>query len=326
MDEEKHAPEQEVVARDVIVRLAERFEIFTEQVLKKMDALLEMRESVDQLLHRKSAKRSQDAQRKRKERTQAARQKTEDRLPLGDNMFEVNMSVMRCTYIKWAHVGIQYGIMGAYPDWLAWLASDWNHWTFTSKPITRVSNRPHYQAKGMRNEATWTDLFGRETGISDKTFFEPIFWEFQHIMLKVFAMMEEMPDWANVKDSFKAHLQVACSGLSDMTKSGMLQLRNFAPFDHMEEDCAKVPEYRAMATRVMQSFRRGVCQKKLADPDQAPELVRMGIARASEHIVQLRKECAKLAFLYNLRHGKLVPEERQQCENLEVWGFDPTSL
>ena len=322
MDEEKREPAD----RDLIVRLSERFEIFTEQVLKKLDAVLEMRESVDQLLHRKNTKRSQDAQRKRKERVDAARQRNENRVALGSSMFDVNMSTMHCTYIKWAHVGIQYGIMGSYPDWLAWLASDWNHWTFTCKPITRVSNRPHYHSKGMRNEATWTDLFGRETGISDKTFFEPIFWEFMHIMVKVFAMMEEMPDWCNVKDSFKAHLQVACSGLSDMTKSGMLQLKNYPPFDHMEEKCAQVPEYRAMATRVMQSFRRGVCQKKIADPDLAPELVRMGLMRSSEHIVQLRKECARLAFLYKLRNGDLTAEERQQCDNMEVWGFDPTAV
>ena len=64
MDEEKREPGD----RDLIVRLSERFEIFTEQVLKKLDAVLEMRESVDQLLHRKNTKRSQDAQRKRKER------------------------------------------------------------------------------------------------------------------------------------------------------------------------------------------------------------------------------------------------------------------
>ena len=74
MDEEKREPGD----RDLIVRLSERFEIFTEQVLKKLDAVLEMRESVDQLLHRKNTKRSQDAQRKRKERVDAARQRNEN--------------------------------------------------------------------------------------------------------------------------------------------------------------------------------------------------------------------------------------------------------
>jgi len=65
--------EKEAVAdRDVIVRLSERFEIFTEQVIKKMDELLSMRDMVDQLLRRKSAKRNNDAERKRKERTATA--------------------------------------------------------------------------------------------------------------------------------------------------------------------------------------------------------------------------------------------------------------
>ena len=54
--------------RDVIVRLSERFEVFTAQVIKKMDELLSMRDMVEKLLRRQTSKRSNDAERKRKER------------------------------------------------------------------------------------------------------------------------------------------------------------------------------------------------------------------------------------------------------------------
>jgi hypothetical protein len=312
-----------VADRDIIVRLSERFEIFTDQVIKKMDELLSMRDMVDKLLRRKTDKRNNDAERKRKERTATAKAKTGDRIALKGAIFDVRMRLMREKYVLWAHVGIQFGIMGSYPQFFSWLTSDWNHWTFDMKPITRVSNRPHYFSRGIRNEATWTDLFGRETGIAERTFFEPIFWEFQHIMLKVVRMMHEMPDWANVHDSFKAHLLVACSGLADMTDSGMYQFQDKTPFDHMEAACAKVPQYRIMATRIMQAFRKGIAKKGIADVDNDLELVRMGKLRAREHIVQLQNQTSKLTFLWNLRKGNLPDDEQQQVDALDVWGFTP---
>ena len=249
-DEEKNAGADESWDRDrdVIVRLSERFEVFTAQVIKKMDELLSMRDMVEKLLHRQTSKRSNDAERKRKERCGIAKQKMSDAIELTGNIFDTKMAVMHKKYILWAHVGIQFGIMGSYNKFLAWLCSDWNHWTFDRKPITRVSNRPHLFSRGVRNEATWTDVFGRETGIREGTFFEPMFWEFQHIMVKLVKMMEEMPDWANVHDSFRAHLQVACSGLADTTASGMYKFQDKTPFDHLEQDCSKVPQYRIMAT------------------------------------------------------------------------------
>ena len=67
--EQQQEPEpQELPDRDVIVRLSERFEIFTRQVLSKMDELLSMRDTVEKLLQRKSVKRQQDAERKRQQR------------------------------------------------------------------------------------------------------------------------------------------------------------------------------------------------------------------------------------------------------------------
>ena len=66
--EQQQEPEpQELPDRDVIVRLSERFEIFTRQVLSKMDELLSMRDTVEKLLQRKSVKRQQDAERKKRE-------------------------------------------------------------------------------------------------------------------------------------------------------------------------------------------------------------------------------------------------------------------
>jgi hypothetical protein len=309
--------------RDVIVRLSERFEVFTAQVIKKMDELLSMRDMVEKLLHRQTSKRSTDAERKRKERCGIAKHKRSGALELAGNIFDTKMVRMHKKYILWAHVGTQFGIMGSYGKFLAWLASDWNHWTFDKKPITRVSNRPHLFCRGVRNEATWTDVFGRETGIREATFFEPMFWEFQHIMVKVVKMMEEMPDWANIHDSFRAHLQVSCSGLADTTASGMYKFQDKAPFDHLEQACSKVPQYRIMATRVMQSFRAGITKKSTADPENDLELVRMGRARAAEHLALLQNQASKLTFLWNLRKGVLKQEEQQEVDALDVWGFTP---
>ena len=124
------ASEETVADRDVIVRLSERFEIFTELVIKKMDELLSMRDMVEQLLRRKTNKRNSDAERKRKERTAAAKAKAVGCIELKGSIFDVRMRQMREKYILWAHVGIQFGIMGSYPQFFSWLASDWNHWTF----------------------------------------------------------------------------------------------------------------------------------------------------------------------------------------------------
>ena len=324
---EQQQPEpQELPDRDVIVRLSERFEIFTQQVLSKMDELLSMRETVEKLLQRKSVKRQQDAERKRQQRAVASRvQVGGDRLPLNEKheIFKPRMAEMHEKYITWAHIGIQFGVVGNVQDWLSYIASDWNHWTFEVKPITRVSNRPHYFSRGIRSEATWTDVFGRETGIAERTFSEPIFWDFYHIMYKVLLMMEEMPDFDNVQDSFRAHVQLACSGVACMTKSGMYQYFDKTPFDHLEPECAKVPQYRLMATRVMQAFRKGIAKKAIADPREDKELVRMGKARAQDHLRQLRNEANKLIFMHNLRKGQLLPDEKQQVEALDVWGFVP---
>ena len=103
----------------------------------------------------------------------------------------------------------------------------------------------------------------------------------------------------------------------------MYKFQDKTPFDHLEQDCSKVPQYRIMATRVMQSFRAGIAKKSMADPEHDLELVRMGRARAAEHLGQLQNQANKLTFLWNLRKGALKKEEQQEVDALDVWGFTP---
>ena len=80
-DEEKHSapPAEEEEEGAVVVtalhELNERFEFFTGQILVKLDAILEMKSSVDKLLQATNWKRAQDAERKRVQRAREAETK-----------------------------------------------------------------------------------------------------------------------------------------------------------------------------------------------------------------------------------------------------------
>ena len=324
-DEEKHSapPVEEEEEGTVVVtalhELNERFEMFTGQILVKLDAILEMKSSVDKLLQATNWKRAQDAERKRVQRARDAEAKNRGLLPLENNIWSRRES-LKPKYLEWAHIGIQFGVIGDALLFLQYVAADWCHSTFKKKPITKVSNRPCYWSSGMRCECTWTDMFGRDTGINPKTFNEPVFWEFCSHMSAVLKRLEIMPDWPNVSKHFVKIMQVSCSGQGGFSKTGQFQKGDHVPFDHNEPGIAEIPAYRDAGTRVMQAFRRGI-QK---GTDHNLELVRIGKLRCADHVKQLKLESARLNFMFSLRKGALSDEDRDQIEQLEMFGFKPS--
>ena len=337
-DEEKHAPEAEPEEFDqleeaseddaeefedqepALLRLVANFNVFSRQVLEKLDALLEMKETVDKLFTASQWKKSKDAERKRQQRAREQEKKRSHMIALPDDIWRRN-NALRDKYLLWSHVGIQYGIIGDVLPFLAWLVSDWNHNTFLKKPITRVSNRPNYWAKGnFRQECTWTDMFGRETGLKESTFGEATFWDFNAHMGQILERMELMPDWPNVQRPFEEMIRLCASSFAGWTKGGLLKKGNCPEFEHNAPHIGKYPVYRAMATSAMQAYRKGLC--KLPSAEQ-PELVRMGMLRAQDHSKQLLRQQSILRFRYELKRGKLDENERDEMEGLRLWGFEP---
>ena len=322
MDEEKVAPEElDAVAPEelAIGQLAERFDQFTRQVLERLDVLLEMKSTVDKMFNATLWKKSQDAERKRQQRARDLAARSTHLVPLPEKNVWSRRNNLRGKYLLWAHVGIQYGVVGDATAYFTWLASDWCHNTFLKKPITRVSNRPNYWENGLRHECTWTDMFGRETGINEKTFSEPIFWNFQCVAGLLLTRMEMMPDWVNVAPHFREMMQLAASSFAGWTDTGLLEKNGNVPFEHVQPGVGKVKCYRAMATQMMQAYRRGIC-KGLQDD---PELVRMGRIRAADHQKQLEKAANHIKFMFDLRKGKQQKEESDQTDVLHKWGYAP---
>ena len=218
-DEEKNAPElqeeseEEPDEEPMLLRLVENFDVFSRQVLEKLDALLEMKETVDKLFTASQWKKSKDAERKRQQRAREQEQRRSHMIPLPTDIWR-RQQQLRDKYLLWSHVGIQYGIIGDVLPFLVWLASDWNHNTFLKKPVTRVSNRPNYWAGTFRQECTWTDMFGRETGLKEATFGEAKFWDFNAHMGQILERMELMPDWPNVQTKFHEVIRLCASSFA----------------------------------------------------------------------------------------------------------------
>jgi hypothetical protein len=323
-DEEKNELQQESESEEedsqepALLRLVENFDEFSRQVLEKLDALLEMKETVDRLFTASQWKKSKDAERKRQQRAREQEKRRCHMIPLPTDIWR-RQPLMRDKYLLWSHVGIQYGIIGDVKQFLVWLASDWNHNTFLKKPITRVSNRPNHWAGTYRHECTWTDMFGRETGLKEAIFGEPKFWDFNAHMGQVLERMELMPDWPNVQPKFDEMIRLCASSFAGWSKGGLLEKNGCPPFEHNAPEIGKYPIYRAMATNAMQAFRKGICTL----PGEQPELVRMGIMRANDHKKQLLREQSILRFRYELKRGKLNKEELDQMEGLRLWGFEP---
>ena len=318
-DEEKTAPETSGEEEDRLLEtLVLRFDSFTQQVLERLDVLLEMKTTVDKLFQASAWKKAKDAERKRQQRARELACKQTHLIELPKDIWRRKDSLTP-KYLLWAHIGIQYGVVSGPCTFLEWLASDWCHNTFTKKPITRVSNRPNYWDRGIRHECTWTDMFGRETGINPKTFDEPIFWGFASHVMQVLQRLEQMPDWPNVQRNFREMMQLCASSFAGWTDSGLLQKGNHAEFEHCAKGIGEIVVYRDMATRAMQAFRRGI-QKGIVED---PELVRMGRARATEHQRLLLMEKNKLLFMHNLRKGQLTADEKAQVEALHIWGYRP---
>ena len=139
-DEEKHMPVAEEEPEDVQVtalhELNERFEFFTGQILVKLDLILEMKSSVDKLLQATNWKRAQDAERKRVQRAREAEAKNRGLLPLENNIWSRRES-LKPKYLEWAHIGIQFGVIGDALLFLQYVAADWS--TFKKKPIPRLA-------------------------------------------------------------------------------------------------------------------------------------------------------------------------------------------
>jgi hypothetical protein len=311
--------EDEEDEEPALVRLVANFDLFSRQVLEKLDALLEMKETVDKLFTASQWKKSKDAERKRQQRARDHEKRRCHLIPLPTDIWR-RQPALRDKYLLWSHVGIQYGIIGDVSPFLSWLASDWNHNTYLKKPITRVSNRPNHWAGTYRHECTWTDMFGRDTGLKEMTFGEAKFWDFVPHVGQVLERMELMPDWPNVKKGFNEMIRLCASSFAGWSKSGLLQKGGCPDFEHNAPEIGKYPIYRAMATTAMQAFRKGICT---LPNDEEPELVRMGILRSEDHKKQLLREQSILRFRYELKRGLLDESERDQIEGLRQWGFEP---
>ena len=129
MDEEKE-PE----STQLLQELNEKFEAFTGQVLAKLDSILELKDTVQLLCESKRKQRKLEADRKREQRARDKAQKNKGLVPIPRNIWKRDDRI-RVKYLMWAHIGLQFGVVGDWRPFLQYLAHAWNVCTYLKKPI-----------------------------------------------------------------------------------------------------------------------------------------------------------------------------------------------
>ena len=323
-DEAPAAPPQrdDTEEQDVTEQLCTlnaKFSVFTQQVLERLDSILELKQIVNQLCEGKKAQRQAEAAKKREQRAAVRSIREDGLLPLPGMIFKKDPRI-GLKYLLWAHVGIQMGLTGQWRMFLQYIAHDWNVNTYLKKPIARISNKCHYWDHGVRHECSWCDMFGSERGLTPKTTYEILWWEFRYHMVEIVERLIRMPEFCNLKKEFIKALQVACGDMAAMfDESQFKQLRsgNY-DFDQNDAECLeKVPEFKYLALHVLQSFRRGISK----GVDEDLELIRQGKMTFLCHCNTLEKDANMLRFQHNLRKGELPPEMLRRAHELDELGF-----
>ena len=302
---------------ELLHALNDKFEVFTAQVLQKLDQLLELKTEVQKLSEGKRQQRDGAAERKRVQRARDREHRRRALLSIPNDIWRQDPRI-KVKYLQWAHIGIQFGISGDWRLFLQHLAHDWNACTYLKKPIARCSNYPHWWDSGLRHENTWCDMFGSERGIVPKTAAEIKFWDFGNHVFAVVQRMETMPQWPNCPKNFVEAMQVAMGQMAGGTEGSPPFVVNGTEFDCRDAEAfEKVPEFRYQALHVMQAFKRGI----IKGCDENLELIRLGKVSFLVHCKELEKEAAHMSFTYKLRHGKLTKEQRDHAEVLRDLGF-----
>ena len=320
--EDADEEEEEVVTTCLLLDLNDKFDRFAADVLGKLDGIMELKTVVAQLCESRCRQRASEAARKRDQRARDKEERERDRIPLQNNIFRHDTR-LKLKYFYWAHIGIQFGLVGDSARFLQFVAGDWNHQTFLKKPIARISNRPNYWKGGIRHECTWCDMFGSERKVNSKTCWEIIFWDFKYHMVQVVKRMATMPDWPNVARPFKDAVRVALGDMHCVLEDeiGPLTIKGHTFEPQMpSEDLDKVPHFKILVQQVMQAYRRGISKGY----DNDLEVVRIGKRCYDEHCKLLRKESNNMRFLVNLKgHAgrKLTDQERDHREHLGFLGF-----
>ena len=310
------AKDKQNMDAELLQELNAKFEVFTEQVLRKLDSILELKEVVSRLSESKQHKREREAERKRAQRTRDREQREKGLLPLPRDIWRRDERI-KLKYLQWAHVGLQFGMAGEWRTFCQYLAHEWNVCTYNKKPIAKCSNYPHWWDNGIRHDYTWCDMFGSERGIVPKTAPEIKWWDWGFHMLAVVQRMENLPDWPNVNKQFLQAMQVAMGDMAGASESGELTVRG-VEFRCREAQCfEKVDQFRYLALHVLQAFKRGIC--KAVDDDL--ELIRVGKVRFLEHCVQLEKAATHMRFHWKLRKGNMTTEQMNQSHDLCDLGF-----
>ena len=318
MEEEK---EESISMR--MAELNETFQIFTEEVLQKLDQLLSLRETVQELCEAKIAKRQCESERKRKQRDALRQDNEKGRVSPPKNVWQRD-DRLKVKYLEWAHIAMQFGLAGEWRLYFQFLADDWNNHTYFKKPIAKISNRLHRWDNGLRIECTWTDMFGSERGILPKTAFEIGWWEFRWHFNAIVSRMRQLPLFKQIQPEFLKAIQVMLGDLGEMYDEdpvvGAYNVKGY-DFSHdmHHEIWTKVPDFRLMALHVLQSFRRGISRP--VDPEL--ELVRLGKMCFLEHASALQKKVHHIHFLDNLKKGETLDEsmeaDRRLIKELGFW-------
>ena len=294
-----------------------KFSVFTQQVLERLDSILELKQIVSQLCEGKKATREANAAKKRAERAHQRSLKEVGLVPIPGQIFK-NDPRIKVKYLLWAHVGIQFGLAGEWRKFLQYVSHDWNCNTYTKKPIARISNKCHYWDHGVRHETSWCDMFGSERALNPKTCYEIIWWGFRYHMVQIVTRMLRMPMFVETKSEFVKAMQVSCGDMAAMfAELGQLRQGNYE-FDQGDAECLeKVPEFKYLALHVLQAFRRGISK----GVDEDLELIRQGKVAFMCHCRQLQKEANNMVFQYKLRKGNVEESLRTRMMDLKDLGF-----
>ena len=311
--------EQEEKSETIEVRLAElneTFQSFTEQVLLKLDQLLTLRETVQQLCEYRIARRQTEAERKRKQRVVQRQEAEKGLLPPPIDIWKRD-DRLKVKYLEWAHVAMQFGLAGEWRIFFQFLADDWNNHTFLKKPLARISNRLHRWDGGIRHECTWCDMFGSERAVNPFTAHEIGWWSFRYHFMAIVSCMRRLPLFKQIQPEFMKAIQIMLGDLGELFDDepmiGSFEVKGHK-FSHDMEPAIwdKIPEFGMMSLHVLQSFRRGI--SKSVDPQL--ELIRRGKIEFMEHAATLQKKLTHVHFWVNLKKGQPLGEEMEEDKDL----------
>ena len=232
----------------------------------KLDELLTMKGTIEQLTEAKRLERRRERERKAAVRVAVRAERDESSLPLADDIFRKDKR-LQDHWKKWALKGMECGARNRPEEFANWLAWQWNTCTFNKKPITFSGGYfQDHVGEGSRMHTTAFELMGLskknkmilKNDAEHTDFRDRKWWSWGYaIMSQVYAEMEDLPGFAALPDRFVRCCKILAGGFGMYEVYTGLYFDPFADLPDLNRMLRRVgPELTSMWTACMMGLRK----------------------------------------------------------------------